>query len=190
MSAERYRPAYGEIGRLPDPIAAIEVLSDLPADWDRDGVCGACERWQPKHGLSSYPRRPGALDNTVSCHGCLFSMMDEVQPRAQVAPPPPPRRRVLLLQSHQIRWSGGRLQTEAVTGYTGPRNPARAARPEVASFAPRPRPDERRPCPVCHVACPVEQYWSLGSGRQEPVAVLVYHCPGCGRQRVAGPAGP
>lgn len=81
VEAVAMRARYTEGPRI-NPLDAVVYLADLEKErenWNREALCGRCHNWKLDR-----PWRPGAENPSESCHGCLFSYLEERQTARKV----------------------------------------------------------------------------------------------------------
>jgi hypothetical protein len=179
------------VSRQPNALDIVVHLSDCIRNrrWNLSRACHSCENWDPKHGLSNLPHRPGRGTAAVEgCSGCWYSMLDPVastEPDVDTAVKlrlawietlctKKPRRRPLTRL----------LRLESVAdqqGFAG----KRSERPESSSSFFRKHRPPTQPCPKCQSLAPVEYWWRVGRAGSENVQMVTIRCK-CGTSQ--GPA--
>lgn len=150
-------------------IAAVIHLVDCVTNpkWARASLCRACEDFEEKvrQGTADYvfaPLRPGAVDPTVGCFGCVYSMVDQTKARlGQVLPPVEPHVDDVIGMSVEV---------------SNP--PALGANERRESKVINLRtvlPQSRGCCPTCGGRAKVEEFQSIRPG-EEPTWKRAYRC--------------
>ncbi len=130
----RYCINYEALRYIKNPMPVVDHLLDRIASryWVREYLCRECEDWKPEHGLSTYPRRPGAADNVGEhggCSGCWYSHLD----RTAAAEPPPRKELAMRLRVITQVLHGQQIQFEMKPPARSPRQPPPSRFPILGS---------------------------------------------------------